>query len=421
MIPKSCLLLSVAAGLTLGSAHAEGVLAPLPPFYEWSEPVSAAPGTMLRTEKLTESWLPPATGKALRMLYSSTNGLNNTEKTAVSGYILFPKSAPPKGGWPLVSWEHGTVGFADQCAPSRRGPSPRDQAYLDAWLKKGFAVVATDYQGLGTEGLHPYLLYRPEAYSALDAARAVIGDRSLNIQNRIVLIGQSQGAGAALAAAWEYPHYAPQLHIVGGVLTGLVTAIGDKERKGQTSVDRHYTTIMKMDPAFAMLRLAGSDQAIAPRTDLPAYLSEKGKALYKTANEGCLHDLFNQAKALDIHEGGELVKSDLPPSDAKFNTYFDLPDGHVTIPLFVGTGLSDNMAGTNGQYEAVKTLCQAGTSVAWYKYPGLTHSGTVNYALQDSWPFVQDVMDGRTVPSSCHDLAEPGPIQPPRTDVKFNN
>lgn len=85
------------------------------------------------------------------------------------------------------------MGFADQCAPSRRGPSKRDQAYLNAWLEKGFAVVATDYQGLGTEGVHPYLLYRPEAYSALDAARAVIGDRSLDIQNRIVLIGQSQG------------------------------------------------------------------------------------------------------------------------------------------------------------------------------------------------------------------------------------
>ena len=71
-----------------------------------------------------------------------------------------------------MAWAHGTTGIADVCAPSWRGNSERDKEYLDAWLKSGFAVVATDYQGLGTPGVHPYLLWRPEGYSVLDSVRA---------------------------------------------------------------------------------------------------------------------------------------------------------------------------------------------------------------------------------------------------------
>ena len=54
------------------------------------------------------------------------------------------------------------------------GPDERDAAYLNAWLQQGYAIVATDYQGLGTPGPHPYLAVRPEAYSVLDSARAVL-------------------------------------------------------------------------------------------------------------------------------------------------------------------------------------------------------------------------------------------------------
>ena len=37
---------------------------------------------------------------------------------AVSGTVAVPKGKAPKGGWPVVSWAHGTIGIADACAPS---------------------------------------------------------------------------------------------------------------------------------------------------------------------------------------------------------------------------------------------------------------------------------------------------------------
>ena len=52
---------------------------------------------------------------------------------------------------------HGTTGVADTCAPSEDyagGPVHSYQqvadAALDTWLARGYAIVAPDYQGLGT-------------------------------------------------------------------------------------------------------------------------------------------------------------------------------------------------------------------------------------------------------------------------------
>ena len=100
----------------------------------------------------------------------------------------------------MLAWAHGTVGIADICAPSWQARSYRDVRYLNEWLSQGFAIVATDYQGLGTPGAHPYLKVRPEAYSVLDSVRAVLKDVA-GLANKIVIIGQSQGGGAAFATA----------------------------------------------------------------------------------------------------------------------------------------------------------------------------------------------------------------------------
>lgn len=45
---------------------------------------------------------------------------------AVSGMVVAPDTKAPDGGFPVVSWAHGTTGTADQCAPSRtNGTCPR--------------------------------------------------------------------------------------------------------------------------------------------------------------------------------------------------------------------------------------------------------------------------------------------------------
>ena len=59
-----------------------------------------------------ENWL---------VLYRSQDAHGNA--VATSGIIAVPRTEPPAGGFPVVSWAHGTVGVADLCAPSRDQPN----------------------------------------------------------------------------------------------------------------------------------------------------------------------------------------------------------------------------------------------------------------------------------------------------------
>ncbi|MFX9169475.1 lipase family protein, partial [Acinetobacter baumannii] len=81
---------------------------------------------------------------------------------------------------PILAWAHGTTGVADTCAPSGDyvgGPVHSYQEVasnaLDSWLARGYAVVAPDYQGLGTLGAHPYMNAKSQLHTVVDAVRAL--------------------------------------------------------------------------------------------------------------------------------------------------------------------------------------------------------------------------------------------------------
>src|SRR3954447_2733651 len=136
---------------------------------------------------------------------------------AVSGAVAVPRGKPPKGGWPILTWAHGTTGIADVCAPTR---APVAVSYvrrdLGDFLKAGFAVVSTDYQGLGTPGTHQYLVGKEEGRSVLDIVRAA---RQLDprLGKRVVIAGHSQGGHAALWAAALAPKWTPEVEVRGTV------------------------------------------------------------------------------------------------------------------------------------------------------------------------------------------------------------
>ncbi|OPG75723.1 lipase, partial [Pseudomonas ogarae] len=155
--------------LPVGPDAGDGALSA---FYRWPEAMPALPGALLRSETLAVQPQLPAAAQALRLLYSSTDERWHSGLIAVSGALYLPAGNPPAQGWPLLAWAHGTLGIADACAPSWTGWRDRDAAYINRWLAHGFAVVATDYQGLGGPGPHPYTFWQAEGRSVLDSIRA---------------------------------------------------------------------------------------------------------------------------------------------------------------------------------------------------------------------------------------------------------
>ena len=140
--------------------------------YEFYETTSAelagAPGSIIRAESFRGS---PWGTRAERILYRST-GLDG-QSIAVSAVVIIPTSSPPAGGWKVVAWAHPTTGVARKCAPSLQLDGMMDTiAGLDEMVKRGYVIVATDYPGLGTAGVHPYLVGISEGRAVLDSVRA---------------------------------------------------------------------------------------------------------------------------------------------------------------------------------------------------------------------------------------------------------
>jgi len=168
----------------------------------------ATPGQNIIT---TELAAPPG-ARAWFVVYAST-GLDG-KPVPVSGIVLAPDTAAPEGGFPVIAWAHGTTGIADQCAPSKQG---LDSIPLEVrgLVEQGYVVTATDYEGLGTTGIHPYLVGKSEGRSVLDSIASAEALTEAHAGTRAVIIGHSQGGHAALWGAELAPSYAPGLTLLG--------------------------------------------------------------------------------------------------------------------------------------------------------------------------------------------------------------
>ena len=183
-------------------------------FYTAPSPLpDAPPGTILRSEVL-DGFTPDAT--TWRVLYLSTG--YDGAPTAVSGLVIVPDAAAPAGGRKIVGYTHGTVGVASRCAPSLRGLAWGDfmrSEGIAEFVDAGYVVAATDYQGLGTPGPHPYLVGASEGMNELDMIRAARQIQGADASSDVALWGHSQGGHASLFTAELSQSYAPELNVVG--------------------------------------------------------------------------------------------------------------------------------------------------------------------------------------------------------------
>ncbi|CAB3750105.1 lipase [Burkholderia paludis] len=379
----------------------------VPAFYAWSDAVPATPGQLLRTEPLTPEQSLAEAGKNIRLLYTSTDGVDGHTPVVVSGALFLPKGTPPHGGWPLLAWAHGTVGSATVCAPSLAHRSERDARYLNAWLARGYAIVATDYQGLGAPGVHPYGLTRPLAYNVLDSIRAVQhGD--FDLTSRTVVFGQSQGARAAFATAVYAKSYAPELAVAGVVATGTPYAAVHNHAADAERADAHRSVV----PTFAYDMLRMGTAALLDPAFVPAdYLSDRAMPAFQLSRHDCLHALEKRIVADGLTYDDSFKRSPRQ-AFAAISREAAYPALKSDIPIFIGTGGKDRDVFVPDQIALATDACRAGDRIEWHFYPALDHSGTVNGSLPDSTRFVAKAFAGERLDGNCAALSVP-----PRADA----
>lgn len=335
------------------------------------------PKTMPKGTHGTPIWVRTLSGKA-KLSSAKSNRLllylgqdTGNHDTAISGTVHVPKGKAPKGGWPIVTWAHGTIGIADACAPSKIGmPAVYDQKLLNGWLKAGYAVVRTDYEGLGTPSTHPYLIGVSEGRAVLDMVRGARKlDRSLG--KKVLIAGHSQGGHAALWAASLAGRWTPELNVRGTVAFAPANHVGE-----QASLLSTQTTPGGLS-GLASLIVRGVDVE-EPQLGIASLLSDRARALYPQTDQVCLGDL-TEAASFGGLAAAELFKPgiDLAPTIAALNAN-DPETLRIRTPVQIQQGESDTTVFKALTDQLVPALKANGSATVTYKtYPGVDHAGSV--------------------------------------------
>jgi alpha-beta hydrolase superfamily lysophospholipase len=379
----------------------------IPAFYTPPSPLPrGAPGSVIRTEKVVGVPGVPAGATVWRILFHSRSIYD--ADIAESGYVVVPGGKAPSQGYPILSWAHGTTGFAGICAPSlftaQGGVGPYLLPGLTDYLRAGFVVAATDYEGLGTPGVHPYLLGASEGHGVLDAARAARRLTGVRTSNTVVIYGHSQGGHAALFAGELAPAYAPELHIAGVVAaapaTGLSTIVSVATSTSLGQGILQFT----MPVAYTWAR-AYTD---LPLSDL--FTPGAQPVAASVVTEGCQASLESAIASRHLTPGSVFAPgaatNPVVVAHAKLND-----PGHIetTAPLLVVQGTADTtVPPALTDLYVTSAACPIGDTIEYDHVAGATHGSVVHVSVPTIVTWMTGRLNGTTPSSTC---GRPGAVQ----------
>lgn len=304
------------------------------------------------------------------------------DPTSVTGWIAIPEV---QGPMPVMAWAHPTAGLGDDCAPSRAGGrTPFDFSHE---LEAGWVVVATDYEGLGGPGLHPYLVSESEARSIFDIARAA-HELDKRVGTDLLLWGFSQGGHAAMSAAALAPELAPDLRIVATVAVApAVDLIGWPTRALGTS-QRGY--IVAMVAGFAA----------AYGLDVGDVLTRNAMDLLDEVETSCADPTFYAVARLSSSGAFVVDPSQLEPW-ATLLTENSPEYRTIESPVLLVLGDEDELWPIDLLPVIIGRMCDAGTPVVTSIHLGEDHGSVGGAARGEIHSFLADRLGGLPFETEC--------------------
>lgn len=347
-------------------------------FYDTPTPLPvASPGTLIRSERTHDYYLSPDI-TIFRILYHSRSATG--ADVATSGVVLLPSRTPPDGGWPLVAWAHGLAGVARSCAPSLV-QNLEQGSLLSMYVNLGYAVVATDYAGLGTNYRNASVdsvANAADVIYSVPAARAAVPE----LGKRWIAMGAFEGSWAALEVA-EGESALRDANYLGSIaISGIADMRELYERAAQS-------------PSQQMLVfLAYGVKTVFPQFRVEDMLTEKGVVLYHRIETSCT--LGSDAASADILKPGW--------EHSKFvQEFFErnaLGKKKAFGPLLVLSSETDSGVPISLTVEAVDRLCKRGDRVQIFRYQGDSQA-VIGDSVRDQIDWIQGRFAGRAAPSNC--------------------
>lgn len=375
-------------------------------FYTPPAGIRGKPGAVLKHE-LSTFFLDPlrlvnVSARVRRLMYVSTG--THGEPTAITGTLLTPTAAwSGPGSRPLISYALGTVGMADRCAPSRQmaAGTLTEGALIQALLSRGYAVVATDYQGLGTPGTHTYLDAAVLGRNVLDAARAAMRtpvDR-VPADARVLVAGYSEGGTAAAGALEQQPTYAPRMRLIGGYVGAPAVSL---PTLGGYIDGGPYSGFL----VEAMAGLADNH----PELHIDALLNRAGTRALEKARTTCVIDggvaLSLRRTANLTREGESFVELMRRPDIAQVVRAMSLGHRRPDAPVFTTHSFLDDIAPFAPHRAAARAWCRMGGTVDFQTSLVPGHIPALVPSAMNGFAFLARRIDGEPAVSACDQKRE---------------
>ncbi|MPZ81535.1 MAG: lipase [Actinophytocola sp.] len=384
-----------------GQATAVPVGVPAPsgdPFYTPPQPLPAGvPGDVIRQRTVNVYAEPlgvfPMPVNAWQILYRSTSATGTAD--AVSGTLLVPKAPWQRGGArPLVSYAVGTHGLGDSCAPSYklRTGTENEILLISQALLRGWAVVLTDYEGLGTPSRHTYAVGRSEGHAVLDAARAAarVPGSGLSASGPVGVFGYSQGGQATTFAGELAPTYAPELNLVGIATGGVPADLAAVARFNDGNV------------GFSLVLGAAVGYAAAyPDVPFEQILNDTGRATVPRVAQACTVELATIAPFRHLND---FVTVPDPLADPRWQARLTENRAGTrapAAPVYLYHGTADELIPLAVGRRLRTQWCDLGASVRWQEIPLAEHILGVSVGGPAAMTWLGDRFAGRPVTSNC--------------------
>jgi acetyl esterase/lipase len=351
------------------------------------------PGRLLQAQPLAGA---PDGAVAYKIFYQST-GVGG-EPITVSGMVIAPPGPAPDGGRPVVAWAHPTTGVVERCAPSLARKRFQMIAGLRLMLARGYVVAATDYPGLGTPEVHPYLVGESEGRAVLDSVRAARQTPGVAAGATFAVWGHSQGGQAALFTGLLAQSYAPELRLVGVAAAAPATELATLMKADlDTSGGRNLTSMT----LWSWKRIFGapSNEVLVPSA-VPV--------VDRLAKE-CIESIFDiyerrwtsRPLAQAFVRDQDFASKEPWSSLMRKNTPGVLPPH---MPVFLAQGDIDNLVLPPVTREYASKLCRNGNAVAFDPVPNTGHGFVAFRASVAAVSWIADRFAGAPAPTSCGSL-----------------
>lgn len=346
-----------------------------------------------------------------RLTVASSNELG--EIVDLQTDLFIPDLAEP-AALPVVGYAPGTTGIGDGCAPSLEAELNRPwgsyRTYMLSVAGQGYIGVLPDGQNYDDPARpHEYFISELEAYTLLDATRAVynfLGDPAVDLPTEaldaVFFGGYSNGGHTAFAAKDFAETYAPELPIRGIISHGATTNV---------------ETLLREAPVFSpyliyAYRYYFGSEVVTPEAVFAPAVVETFEEIVPThcvdeLYEHYLSDpqvMYNEAFLAALRSGRIAVE--YPLFGAVLNANYAGIFGGFDVPVAFFQGTGDFVVTPAAQEKFAQDLCAKGQPVTYVELPAVDHAATRQHSFDATLAWMQQILAGETPDNNCADLGQ---------------